>query len=124
MTLRPKHYDLEVWKEAMRLVRIVYSVTREFPADERFGLSAQMRRAAISVPSNIAEGAACGTRPGLIRYLQIARGSLIELDTQLWLARDLEFVSKHDELAERFVSLFAKLNALITSNKRQQKERK
>ena len=122
--LRPKHYDLEVWKEAMRLVRIVYSITREFPADERFGLSAQMRRAAISVPSNIAEDAACGTRPGLVRYLQIARGSLIELDTQVWLARDLEFISKQDELGKQFASLFAKLNALITSNKRPRKERK
>ncbi|HJU06945.1 MAG TPA: four helix bundle protein [Rhodanobacteraceae bacterium] len=124
MAFRPKHYDLEVWKEAMRMVRIVYSVTREFPADERFGLSAQMRRAAISVPSNIAEGAACGSRAGLVRYLQIARGSLIELDTQVWLARDLEFISKQDELAQRFVSLFAKLNALIASNRKAGKERK
>ena len=70
----PRHYDLEVWKDAMRLVSQVYRVTQNFPDIERYGLTQQIRRAAVSVPSNIAEGAARGTRAGLVRFLNIARG--------------------------------------------------
>jgi hypothetical protein len=55
---RLKHYELEAWQDAMRLVRLVYGITRDLPAEERFGLTSQMRRAAVSVPANIAEGAA------------------------------------------------------------------
>ena len=78
---QPRHYGLDVWKDAMRLVSQVYRVTQTFPDAERYGLTLQIRRAAISVPSNIAEGAARGTRLELVRFLSIARGSLSELDT-------------------------------------------
>ncbi|HEY8010685.1 MAG TPA: four helix bundle protein [Rudaea sp.] len=90
--MHPNHYKLEVWQEPMRLVRDVYSATRQLPDEERFGLTAQMRRAAVSIPSNIAEGAARGSKAEFVRFLLIARGSLTELDTQLWLCKDLGYL--------------------------------
>ncbi len=118
---RPKHYGLAVWKDAMRLARETYRITATFPASERFGLTSQMRRAAVSVPSNIAEGAAKGTRPELIRSLLIARGSLAELDTQLWIARDLGFAKNIEDTQDFLQALFARLNALIRANQRPRK---
>ena len=97
----------------MRLVRDVYSATRRLPDDERFGLIAQMRRAAISIPSNIAEGAARGSKADFVRFLLIARGSLIELDTQLWLCKDLGYLDDIKSLREQSERLFAKLNAFV-----------
>ena len=114
---RPRHYDLDVWKEAMRLVRELYRVTSEFPDHEQFSLTSQIRRSAISVPSKIAEGAGRGGRVELTRFLVIARGSLSELDTQLWIARDLGYLTDADGLQESIQLLFAKLNALITSKR-------
>ena len=76
--MRP-HHELRVWRDAIDLVAKLYVLTAGFPADERFGLTAQMRRAAVSVPSNIAEGAARGSRKDFLRFLMIARGSLSEL---------------------------------------------
>jgi len=73
----------------MRLVRIVYGITRTFPKEELFGLAAQMRRAAVSIPSNIAEGCARAGRKELAQFLNVAKGSLSELDTQLLIAVDL-----------------------------------
>ena len=85
---RLEHYELEAWKDSMRLVRHIYALTRDFPAEERFGLTSQMRRASVSVPANIAEGAARGNRIEFSRFLLIARASLIELEPLLWLAKD------------------------------------
>jgi four helix bundle protein len=113
----PRHYDLEVWQDAMRLVREVYGITATFPEHERFGLVAQMRRAAVSVPSNIAEGAARGGSAELIRFLVIARGSLAELDTQLWIARDLKLFDDQQDVHGALQLLGAKLNALISANR-------
>ncbi len=101
----------------MRLVREVYRVTAVFPDSEKFGLTSQMRRAAVSIPSNIAEGSARGGRIELIRFLVIARGSLAELDTQLWIARDLGFLSDAQTLQDSIQLLLARLNASITSNR-------
>jgi len=84
--VRRKHRDLLVWQHAIALVTIVYRVTSAFPDSERFGLIAQMRRAAVSVPSNIAEGAARNTTKEYLHFLGIARGSLSELDTQFVVA--------------------------------------
>ena len=86
---KPTHYDLDIWKEAMRLAREVYRLSADFPADERFGLTQQVRRSAVSVASNIAEGAGRGRNAEWVQFLLVARGSLLELDTQLWLAQDL-----------------------------------
>jgi four helix bundle protein len=77
------HYILEAWKEAKKLVREIYQLTQGFPKDETFGLTSQMRRAAVSIPSNIAEGAARSGQKELLQFLNIARGSLSELETQL-----------------------------------------
>src|SRR5690606_8681930 len=75
--------ELRVWKEAMELVAEVYTATRDMPADERFGLTAQLRRAAVSVPSCIAEGNARQSTADYLRFLSMAAGSLAEVDTQL-----------------------------------------
>lgn len=115
---RPRHYELDVWKDAMRLVREVYRLTSSFPEEERFGLTSQIRRSAISIPSNIAEGAGRGGRVEMSRFLVIARGSLAELDTQIWIAKDLQFLNNVDELQASVQLLFAKLNALIASKRR------
>jgi four helix bundle protein len=90
--VKAKHYkDLKIWQKGMRLTKLVYQLTARFPADERFGLTSQMRRAAVSVPSNIAEGQARqGTRE-FLQFLSHASGSLAELDTQLLLSVDLGY---------------------------------
>ncbi|HEY3322103.1 MAG TPA: four helix bundle protein [Planctomycetota bacterium] len=86
--------DLTVWQMAMDLVEEVYVLTRLFPADERFGLTAQARRAATSIPSNIAEGYGRIHRGDYVHHLSIARGSLMELETQLLTGIRLKFVTK------------------------------
>ena len=88
-----KYTDLDVWQVARQLVKEVYVQSKGFPKEEVFGLTSQLRRAAISVPSNIAEG--CGRSSGKesVHFYFIARGSLYELETQLFLAFDLGFLS-------------------------------
>ena len=83
----------------MRLTKDVYRVTSAFPASERFGLTTQLRRAAVAVPSDIAEGYARSTRPDYLRFLGMARGSIAEMETQLILSIDLEFGLRDDLLA-------------------------
>jgi four helix bundle protein len=112
---RLAHYDLLVWQEAMRLVRMCYESTQDMPSGERFGLTSQIRRAAVSVPSNIAEGAARGSIPEFRRFLLIARASLAELDTLLWLAKDLGMVPRLAPIRAQLETVFAKLNGLIAS---------
>jgi len=91
------HYkDLKIWQKGMHLAKSVYQLTTRFPADERFGLTGQMRRAAISVPSNIAEGQArSGTRE-FLQFLSHASGSLAELETQTLLSVDLRYCNAAD----------------------------
>jgi four helix bundle protein len=85
------HYrDLEVWQLAMQLAKRVYELTATFPREERYGLSSQMQRAAVSIPSNIAEGNARGTTRDYARFVSMASGSAAELITQLLVCRDLE----------------------------------
>jgi len=90
------HKDLDVWKEAMKLAKEVYSLTARFPKEEMYGLSSQIRRASVSIPSNIAEGAARGSSKDFSRFLYISLGSLAELETQLLLAVDLGFIDNND----------------------------
>jgi four helix bundle protein len=87
------HKDLDIWRNSMALVEEVYSITKAFPSDEKFGLISQMRRAAVSVPSNIAEGAARGGFKEYIHFLYISLGSLSELETQLILAQRIGYGS-------------------------------
>lgn len=84
--------ELRVWQDAMTLVRDIYRLTRTLPKEETFGLMSQMRRAAVSVPSNIAEGKDRYSQRELAQFLYRARGSLLELETQVLIARDLGYV--------------------------------
>lgn len=93
MTERP-HKKLEVWKQAMLLVQLIYKSTNNFPESERFGLSSQMRRAAVSIPSNIAEGAARDGIKEFKHFLNISQGSLSELDTQVEIALILNYLDQ------------------------------
>ena len=99
----------------MALVVSIYQFSDRFPDGEKFGLTFQMRRAAVSVPSNIAEGAARRSTQEAIRFLSIARGSLAELETQVQIAERLGFTSVPAELSELLDQTFARLNALIVS---------
>ena len=108
-----KHQQLRVWQEAMDLVVSIYSMTSSFPTSERYGLSSQMQRAAVSVPSNIAEGAARGSKPDFLRFLYIARGSLSELETQCQIALRLEYASDISSIEPAINSIFSQLGGLI-----------
>ena len=91
----PKIYaftDLIVWKEAHKLVLMIYIVTKKFPREEIFGLTSQMRRSAVSITSNIAEGFARRSNKEKLQFYAIARGSLVELESQLLVARDVAFI--------------------------------
>ena len=92
------HKDLQVWKRAMDLVAQVYSVSNCFPKEELYGLTSQVRRAAISIPSNIAEGAARHSRKEFVQFLHIASGSIAELETHLLIAARLGFGSSESVL--------------------------
>lgn len=89
--------DLEVWQRAMDLVVEVYTLTKSFPSDERYGLTAQLRRAAVSAPSNIAEGRGRFGLGGFLYHLSVANGSLMELETQVLIAGRLEYMKQVDE---------------------------
>jgi four helix bundle protein len=83
--------ELRVWNKSMDLATMIYSISAEFPKSEIYGLSSQMRRAAVSIASNIAEGSARGTKKDFKQFVAIARGSNCELQTQLLLAKRLEY---------------------------------
>lgn len=108
-----KYQRLQVWQEAIELVTEVYWLTSRFPDSEKFGLVGQMRRAAVSIPSNIAEGAGRGSDKEFRRFLMIARGSLQELETQLIISGRLGFPLQNPEIQERTNRIFAMLNRLI-----------
>jgi len=108
--------DLIVWQKAMRLVRDIYALSRDFPADERFGLVSQMRRAAVSVPSNIAEGQARHTTGEFIQFVSHAEGSVAELDTQLMIAVDLGYCS--EEASKPLFDLLLELRKMLNGLRR------
>lgn len=98
--MKPQSYkDLIVWQKAIVLARITYQLTQRFPSEEKFGLVAQMRRSAVSIPSNIAEGQARHTTGEFIQFLSHAEGSVAELDTQLILSSELGFCNSSDAAA-------------------------
>ena len=102
------HKDLDVWKKSMDLVEVIYKLTQQFPDSEKFGLSSQMRRAAVSIPSNIAEGSARKGDKELIHFLHIALGSVAELETQYLIAVRLHF-TVNDEAIENVLNEVKKL---------------
>ena len=94
---KPRHYkDLLVWQRGIALTKLVYKLTANFPTDERFGLTVQMRRAAVSVPANIAEGQARRGTKEFLQFLSHAEGSLTELETQVLLSTELQFAKTQD----------------------------
>jgi len=110
--MQTRHYrDLQVWQRSMSLAREIYAVTEGFPKKEQFGLVSQIRRAAVSVPSNIAEGRGRTTAKSFALFLSQARGSLYELQTQVELAGDLGFVGK--ERAQSVMSEAAEIASMI-----------
>jgi four helix bundle protein len=100
--------DLEVWQEAMNLVEIIYKILKLYPKDETFGLTKQIQRAAVSIPSNIAEGWGKMGKNELRRYLLISRGSAMELETQLILSVKLGFITK-----ERIEPVWKQLQSVL-----------
>ena len=107
--------ELEVWKQSMDLAEEIYRITRSFPKEEMFGLTGQMRRSALSIPSNIAEGNGRKLPNDYVRFLRISLGSLLELITQLELARRMGFIPTelHSRLLEKCNAINKMLASLI-----------
>jgi four helix bundle protein len=103
--------DLVVWQKGIALAKLVYQLTKNFPSEEKFGLVAQMRRAAVSIPSNIAEGQARHTTGEFIQFISHAEGSVAELDTQVILSTELKFC--RDVGAETAFELIAELRRML-----------
>lgn len=107
------HRDLIVWQKAMDLVEMIYRLSDEFPADERFRLTSQITRAAVSVPSNIAEGNARWSRNDYVRFLAIAKDSLMETETQVVLAVRLGYLT--DKSARPALDLIVEISKMLTT---------
>lgn len=114
------HTDLEVWKTAIDLAVEVYATTQNLPREERYGLAAQMRRAASSISSNISEGAARDTKRDMRRFFFIARGSLKEVETQVILCKRLGFLTASD--VSHIEALTAKTGQLLSGLIRRYRE--
>ena len=114
------HKNLQVWQYSMALVSLVYKMTRKFPRYEVFGLSSQMQRAAVSIPSNIAEGYGRDSNPDLIHFLHIALGSSNELDTQILIARNEEYITEEEfhQLEDLNDNVMRMLQSLIYTRKK------
>lgn len=109
------HKNLEVYKKALQFTKLVYKITDGFPKSEQFGLSSQIRRAAVSVISNIAEGSSLTSDKEKSRFFEVSRGSLVEVDTQLEIAFLLHYCQKEnlDELSPICHQIFAMITGLI-----------
>jgi four helix bundle protein len=128
-TMAVQNYrDLLAWQLAMELAQEVYLITNQFPASERFGLVVQLRRSAVSVPSNIAEGQGRGEGLDFLRFLRVANGSRQEMETQMELAVRLGFVAEADvskclEISSRLARVLAGLRRSVRDRGRPQSER-
>ena len=109
--------DLLIWQKGITLVKTIYTNLESFPKDEIFGLQSQIKRAAVSIPSNIAEGWGRNSTISYIHFLKIARGSLFELETQIIIANELNFISdlKFNEITQIITEESKMLNAFIKS---------
>jgi len=115
--MNASYRDLKVWQYSMKLALCVYGVTRSFPKEEMYGLVGQMRRAAVSIPSNIAEAKGRLTDRDRTHFYSQARGSLLELETQILIARDLNYLShtESDALLDSSTEIGKMLNGLVQS---------
>lgn len=111
--------EFKVWKRSIALNVLIYEYTRSFPIEEKFGLVSQMRRSAVSIPSNIAEGSGRRTDKEFVHFLSIAHGSICELETQLFISLELQFISRENfekttnelrEIQKMLYSLIIKFN--------------
>ena len=98
------HRDLKVWQYAIDLVTEIYQITRNFPKSEMFGLGNQIQRSAVSIPSNIAEGAGRNSEKEFLRFLSIAMGSIAELETQIIISKNIQYIDE-----DQFNDLMSKL---------------
>lgn len=120
--------ELDVWIKSRELASLVYELTKSFPKEELFGMSSQMRRSAVSIPSNIAEGCGRNSAKDTIQFLFISRGSAYELETQFYIAKDLNYLDNHQlstaigliteckKLLNGFINYY---QTLTTNNKQQ-----
>lgn len=113
MTDIKSHKDLKVWQESMDLVTDIYELVQNFPAEEKYNLTSQIKRSSVSIPSNIAEGAGRKSNLEFIQFLNIVSGSLSELETQLEIAIRLKFITENEEL---FKKIFIRI--MITNLKK------
>ena len=111
------HRDLKVWQNSIELVTEIYKLTKSFPSSETFGLASQIQRSAVSVPSNIAEGAARNSNKEFSRFLSIALGSLAELETQLIISKNIQYLSQDQFSAihEKLIEIRKMINGLQKS---------
>ena len=123
--MKRAHKKLDVWQESVTLATYIYQITEKFPKTEIYGLTSQMRRAAVSIPSNVAEGAARASLKEFSQFLNIAGGSLSELDTQIEIAHKLLFLTddQKQEINIKIESISGKLAGLINHVKRKIAER-
>ncbi len=114
--------DLEVWKEAINLVTYIYGITNNYPQAEIYGLTNQVRRCVVSIPSNISEGIVKHSDKETLRYLDIALGSLAELDTQMVISQNLGYISNYENVELQISKVRALLSGLISYYNKQLKE--
>ena len=109
--------EYDIWKIALEIAKSIYVITKTFPPHEKFGLSAQLQRAAVSISSNIAEGAARSSEKEFTRFLEIGLGSAFEVETQLIIAQEIGYISEHDfsQIMEPVHSLQKQLHGLLES---------
>lgn len=117
------HYkELEVWKEAINLVTYIYKQTETYPKNEVFGIVSQIRRCVVSIPSNIAEGVVKHSDKETLRFLDIALGSLAELETQIIISKNLGYINNLQDFDTQISKVNALLNGLINYYNKQIKE--
>ena len=115
-----RHHDLLAWQRSIELVAAAYAMTQAFPKHELYALASQIRRAAISVASNIAEGAARSGKKEFLHFLSMARGSLSELETQLIIAGKLKYLDSESEIFTRLDEAFGLIGGLMKSLRSQE----
>lgn len=113
------HKNLDGWKKSIEFVTELYSLTNQYPKIETYGLRSQIRRAAISIPSNVAEGASRGSKKEYVRYLYIALSSAMELETQLIISEKLKYINKEqgETILEKLSEIMRIIQGLIKRNK-------
>ncbi|MBT8221458.1 MAG: four helix bundle protein [Bacteroidia bacterium] len=109
--------ELLIWQRSIKLVETIYTISKSFPMAEQFGLRLQIRKAVVSIPSNIAEGSGRQTDRNFIQFLRVALGSLYEVETQLILAENLKFVSINQELKIEIIEIQKMINGFILNLK-------